>query len=72
MGPLSDNLLLIGGPMLDIPGCREGGRLGDRAAAVRADWGVGGCKPIPPAIEGKWPNPCMAAARLPGGWAGRP
>ena len=42
IGPLSESLLLTGGPMADMGGCREGGRAGDLAAAVRADNGVGG------------------------------
>ena len=41
-GPLSESLLLTGGPMVDIGGCSDGGRAGERAAAVRADRGVGG------------------------------
>ena len=44
---------------------------GDRAAAVRADRGVGGCRPLnAPPIPGRCPKPCMAAARLPGGGGG--
>ena len=42
IGPLSDNLLLTGGPMFDMGGCNEPGMAGERAAAVRADRGVGG------------------------------
>jgi hypothetical protein len=42
IGPLSESLLLTGGPMADMGGCREGGRAGDLAAAVKADNGVGG------------------------------
>lgn len=46
---------------------------GDRAAAVRADRGVGGCRPLnAPPIPGRCPKPCMAAARLPGGGGGTP
>ena len=72
-GPLSDSLLLTGGPMVDIGGCSEGGRAGERAAAVRADSGVGGCRPGRPLpMPGRWPKPCMAAARLPGGGGGTP